>query len=195
MTISALAVRARTPGAKISRTRAGAETSDQIKHLGERIAATFVFAGVDVQDSPLLVGPRGQQIAGRFQLLRNDPLPYGTESQKQVWLELVTDLESALRLHGHHRGTLPRLAAYLHARTGGVMGTLVSLIRKAATAAILDGSQRITKESLERCELDLRAEEQLLAPTVPKPRRSPTRPARSRLWKNCSRSGTGSIFW
>jgi hypothetical protein len=163
-----------------TRTRAGAETSDQIKHLGERIAATFVFAGVDVQDSPLLVGPRGQQIAGRFQLLRNDPLPYGAESQKQVWLELVTDLESALRLHDHRRGTLPRLAAYLHRRTGGVMGTLVSLIRKAAMAAILDGSQRITKESLEQCELDLRAEEQLLAPTVPKPRRSLARPTRSR---------------
>jgi len=156
-----------------TRTRSGAETSDQIKHLGERIAATFVFAGVDVQDSPLLVGPRGQQIAGRFQLLRNDPLPYGTEDQRRIWLELVTDLESALRLRDHRQGTLPRQAAYLHRRTAGVMGALVSLIRKTATAAILDGSQRITKRSLEDCELDLRTEERLLAPAAPGPRRRP----------------------
>lgn len=35
-----------------TRTRAGAETSDQMKHLGERIPATFVYAGVDVEASP-----------------------------------------------------------------------------------------------------------------------------------------------
>ncbi|GGP78864.1 hypothetical protein GCM10010287_36700 [Streptomyces variabilis] len=49
-----------------TRTRTGAETADQMKHLGERIAATFVYAGVDVEHSPLLTGPRGAQIAGRF---------------------------------------------------------------------------------------------------------------------------------
>ncbi|MEV5237325.1 TniB family NTP-binding protein [Streptomyces pseudogriseolus] len=36
-----------------TRTRSGAETSDQMKHLGERIPATFVYAGVDVEASPL----------------------------------------------------------------------------------------------------------------------------------------------
>ncbi|WP_250850744.1 Helicase associated domain protein [Streptomyces malaysiensis] len=46
-----------------TRTRSGAETSDQMKHLGERIPATFVYAGVDVEASPLLTGPRGAQSA------------------------------------------------------------------------------------------------------------------------------------
>lgn len=40
-----------------TRTRAGAETADQMKHLGERIPATFVYCGVDVEDSPCWPGP------------------------------------------------------------------------------------------------------------------------------------------
>ena len=147
-----------------TRTRSGAETSDQIKHLGERVPATFVYASVDVHSSPLLVGPRGQQLAGRFKLLRNDPLPYGTEPQRQVWLELVTDMESALRLRHHRRGTLVRQASYLHRRTAGVIGSLSYLIREAAITAILDGTESITKGLLESIELDIRAEQQILAP-------------------------------
>lgn len=34
-----------------TRTRNGAETSDQIKHLSERIPATFVYAGVAIEES------------------------------------------------------------------------------------------------------------------------------------------------
>lgn len=158
-----------------TRTRSGAETSDQIKHLGERIAATFVYAGVDVDTSPLLVGPRGQQLAGRFKLLRNDPLPYGTQAQRQVWTELVTDMEAALLLRKHRPGTLGRQAAYLHRRTAGVIGSLSYLIREAAVTAILNGTEHISKDLLETIELDIRAEQQLLAhPRPPAPRRTTT---------------------
>lgn len=37
-------------------TRTGAEASDQIKYLFERIPATFVLAGVDVEGSGLVYG-------------------------------------------------------------------------------------------------------------------------------------------
>ncbi|MEU5973039.1 TniB family NTP-binding protein [Streptomyces globisporus] len=154
-----------------TRTRSGAETSDQIKHLGERIPATFVYAGVDVHDSPLLIGPRGQQLAGRFKLLRNDPLPYGIAAQREVWEELVRDLESALRLRNHRPGSLARQAAYLHRRTAGVIGSLSHLLREAAVTAIMDGTETITKSLLGDVELDIRAEQQLLEP-VPAQRRA-----------------------
>lgn len=153
-----------------TRTRSGAETSDQIKHLGERIPATFVYAGVEVDDSPLLTGPRGQQLAGRFKLLRNDPLPYGTQDQRQVWNELVSSLENALRLQHHRAGTLARQSAYLHRRTAGVIGSLSHLIREAATVAILDGTQSIAKSLLDDIELDIRAQQHLLAPATARPR-------------------------
>jgi hypothetical protein len=143
-----------------TRTRAGAETSDQIKHLSERIPATFVYAGVDVEHSPLLTGPRGEQIAGRFKLLRNAPLPNGTDGQKQTWQDLIGDLEGALRLRKHTQGLLERNADYLHKRTGGVMGSLSHLVREAALAAIEDGSEKITKALLASIQLDVRAQQQ-----------------------------------
>ncbi len=62
-----------------TRSRAGAETSDQLKYLGERIPATFVYSGIDVETSPLLTGVRGSQLAGRFKIVRNQPLRAGGE--------------------------------------------------------------------------------------------------------------------
>jgi hypothetical protein len=142
-----------------TRTRAGAETADQMKHLGERIAATFVYSGVNVEDSPLLTGPRGAQIAGRFTLVRNTALPHGTEQQQQTWRDLIGDMEEALRLRHHRPGTLERHAAYLHQRTGGVMGSLSHLIRSAALTALEDGTHKITKKLLESIQLDVRAQQ------------------------------------
>jgi hypothetical protein len=40
-------------------TRAGAEVSDQLKYFAERLPATFVYAGVDVERAGLFAGPRG----------------------------------------------------------------------------------------------------------------------------------------
>lgn len=143
-----------------------------MKHLGERIPATFVYAGVDVEASPLLNGPRGAQLAGRFTLVRNTALSCGTGEQRAVWLDLLTNMERALRLRHHTEGTLSRHADYLHQRTGGVMGSLSHLIREAALTALLDGSEKITKRLLAGIQLDIRAEQQARPPRrrTPRPR-------------------------
>ena len=56
-------------------TRAGAEVSDTLKYFSERIPATFVYAGIDVERAGLLTGTRGEQIAGRFGMIRTGPFP------------------------------------------------------------------------------------------------------------------------
>jgi hypothetical protein len=142
-----------------TRTRAGAETSDQMKHLSERLAATFVYAGVDVEASPLLTGARGTQLAGRFKMVRNPPLAYAGTESRQAWHGLVGGMEAALRLERHPAGTLVRHAGYLHQRTGGRIGSLSALVREAAVAAICDGSERITKKLLAGIEADQLAEQ------------------------------------
>ena len=147
-----------------TRSRAGAETSDQLKYLGERIPATFVYSGIDVESSPLLTGVRGSQLAGRFKIVRNQPLRYGSPADKQIWHDLVHGMDSALRLRRHRPGTLATHAAYLHARTGGRMGSLSHLIREAALVSLLDGSEKITKKLLEQIELDSAAEQRARAP-------------------------------
>ncbi|WP_438453349.1 TniB family NTP-binding protein [Streptomyces asiaticus] len=140
-----------------TRTQPGADTSDQVKTLAERIPATFVLAGVDVENSALLTGPRGAQLAARFKILRTPPLLNGTPEQKAVWRKLLGDAEVALRLARHRPGTLVRHADYIHRLTGGVMSSLSLLIREAAIRSVLDGSFAITKRQLSQVTLDIQA--------------------------------------
>ncbi|MCU8592150.1 ATP-binding protein [Streptomyces sp. A13(2022)] len=140
-----------------TRTRPGADTSDQVKTLAERVPATFVLAGVDVDKSPLLTGPRGAQLAARFKMLRTPPLLNGTAEQKALWRALLEAMETALRLTRHRPGTLVRHADYIHLLTGGVMASLSLLIREAAIRSVWDESFAITKKQLAQVVLDVQA--------------------------------------
>ncbi|WP_327374960.1 ATP-binding protein [Streptomyces sp. NBC_01216] len=140
-------------------TQTGAEASDQLKYLSERIPATFVLAGIDVAASGLFSGVRGQQIAGRYTVTETEPFAYGTTGQRQNWRNLVASLEDALRLHRHKPGSLVKLDGYLHERTDGAIGSLSQLVRGAALEAIINGSEAITRKTLETIEVDQTAED------------------------------------
>jgi len=131
-------------------TRAGAEASDTLKYLTERIPATFIYAGISLERGGLLSGTRGEQIAGRFGMVRT-----GAFGQDQQWTALIAALEDSLRLHHHKPGTLPGLGRYLHRRTHGMIGSLLWLIRSAAISAVLDGTGKITKKTLDNAEADI----------------------------------------
>src|SRR6266852_1168695 len=60
-------------------TRNGADVSDTLKYFSERIPATFVYAGIDVEREGLFSGTRGRQIAGRFTLLHATAFPDAAE--------------------------------------------------------------------------------------------------------------------
>ena len=62
-------------------TRAGAEVSDQLKYLAERLPVTFVYAGINLESNGLFAGTRGQQIAGRFVTIDTTPFAYDTSRQ------------------------------------------------------------------------------------------------------------------
>ena len=99
-------------------TRSGAEVSDQLKYFAERLPATFVYAGIDVEVQGLFAGVRGRQIAGRFTVVPAAPFAYGTGAQRGQWRALIAALESLLRLHRHRTGSLVRLDEYLYRRSG-----------------------------------------------------------------------------
>lgn len=141
-------------------TTNGAGASDMLKYFAERIPATFVYAGIDIERAGLLAGPRGEQIAGRFALIRTGPFP-----RTEEWTKLVAALDQALRLHAHTPGNLLKLAPYLHQRTGGMIGSLLRLIRCAAIQAVLDGTERVTRKALDQIELDLAAQQSAPAKT------------------------------
>ena len=140
-------------------TRVGAEASDQIKYVSERIPATFVLAGVDLEGNGLFAGRRGGQIASRYTLIRTTGFSCSTSDERAAWHALVATLENALRLHAHRKGTLLRLSGYLHERTGGMIGSLSHLIREAAIDAILTQTEKINQAGLDAVDLDQTAEQ------------------------------------
>lgn len=134
-------------------TRHGAEASDTLKYFAERLPVTFAYAGIQVERAGLLSGTRGEQIAGRFSMTRTGPFGRGEQ-----WESLIAALEDSLRLHHHSDGTLVELASYLHSRSGGMIGSLLRLVRSAAVQAVLDGSEAITKATLESIPVDIASE-------------------------------------
>ena len=101
----------------------------------------------------LFAGTRGRQIAGRFTLI-----PAAAFTPGQEWVTLIAALEGALRLYRHKDGTLVTLADYLHRRARGMIGSLLWLIRDAACQAILDGTEKITRKSLDQIAVDMTAQ-------------------------------------
>jgi hypothetical protein len=154
-------------------TRTGAEVSDTLKYFAERLPATFVYAGVEVETQGLFAGPRGRQIAGRFTVIPAAPFAYGTTEQRDTWHSLVTTLEGMLRLHHHTPGTLAAMAEDLYRRSGGMIGSLSQLIRGAAILAIEDGTEQITPQHIEIVPVDYAAQTSYAAS---KPRRRTPRP-------------------
>ena len=130
-------------------TRSGADVSDTLKYFSERIPATFVYAGIDLERQGLFSGIRGSQIARRFTLVPTLAFPLAGE-----WHGLVAALEDALRLQRHQPGTLAGLSRYLHQRTGGMIGSLSHLIRGAAIDAITAGTEQVTRKLLDAIDLD-----------------------------------------
>jgi len=131
-------------------TRAGAEASDTLKYFSERIPATFAYAGISLERSGLLAGTRGEQIAGRFGIVRT-----GAFGCNQQWTALIAALEGSLRLHRHRPGTLTGLDRYLHQRTRGMIGSLLWLIRSASIGVVIDGTEKITRKTLDTIETDI----------------------------------------
>ena len=139
-------------------TRSGAEVSDQLKYFSERLPATFVYAGINVERGGLFAGTRGAQSASRFATITTTAFANATEAQRRDWRALIGTLEQTLRLRAHQSGALVALADYLHQRTGGMIGSLSHLIRGAAIDAIITGAERITHASLDTVQLDHAAE-------------------------------------
>jgi hypothetical protein len=135
-------------------TRVGGEASDTLKYFSERIPATFVLAGISVERAGLLSGPSGEQIAGRYSLVRTGPFPRDGQ-----WATLIAALEGSLRLHRHQHGSLPGLAPYLHERAGGMIGSLLWLIRSAAIQAVIDGTEQVTRKAMDAIPVDVASQD------------------------------------
>jgi len=140
------------------RTTTGAQTADLLKDLTERLPATFVYAGINLPAPPVHRHPRRptRRTCHPHRLRPPSPARHGS---REPFRDVITDIENALDLTHHKPGTLPPPRPYLHQRTAGRIGSLTRLIRQAAITAICDGTERITKQSLDTIRLDHLAEQ------------------------------------
>src|ERR1019366_1746540 len=86
-------------------------------------------------------------------MIRTTAFPRG-----EYWTALISALEDSLRLHRHQPGALAGLEENLHRRTGGMIGSLLRLIRGAAIQAVLDGTELITRATLDSVGVDIASE-------------------------------------
>ena len=139
--------------------------NDLIKELANLIPATFVHAGINCEQSVLLMdGKTGRndrftQTQYRFALYRVKPFPYDVDEQGSQWLSLLATLEEHLCLYGFRKGFLVQQHLYLYLRTQGIMGAITALVRAAANNAIRDKSETLTVKSLEEVTLSYGADE------------------------------------
>jgi hypothetical protein len=138
--------------------------NDHIKHLMSTVAATFVFAGIEAEKGVLLretAGPSSWATQRRIRLYQVAPFSIKNKAERATWRGLLSTIERALVLVNAVEGDLWKaedndgaIDVYLFEQTGGQIGSLLELIRKAANRAIRDGSERITRSLLESVPLN-----------------------------------------
>ena len=133
--------------------------SDQLKYFAERLPATFVYAGIDVEAAGLFAGTRGRQIAGRFTVIPATAVRLRHRRPTRA----VARADRHLGIHccgciQHTPAAWSRMDEYLYRRSGGMIGSLSQLIRGAAILAIEDGSEQITRDLLDIVPVDYAAE-------------------------------------
>ncbi|WP_061016118.1 TniB family NTP-binding protein [Microbacterium sp. CCH5-D1] len=125
------------------RYRQNIEASDMLKQLSERCGGTFVYAGVDVEDTGLLSGSREGQIRKRFELHSARPFSLNSVEQRSDWGDLLLAIENSLCLLDQRPGDILAAAQELHQLTNGEIGLLGDMLQLDALHAIEDGSERL----------------------------------------------------
>jgi len=146
------------------RTRDGVEVANQLKWLSNEYSATFLFAGVALRERGLVgEGAVGREAAmaqtfRRWTVFSLDPYSLRTKHTREEWCSLLWHIEQALVLADGHSGMLVDMSRYLFARTTGNIGSLMDLIRRAATRAIRTGQESIDRTLLDDIRIDEGAE-------------------------------------
>lgn len=140
-----------------ARSEAGRETSNFLKSLMSLTGATFLYIGIDVESMGFLQehgapSLASSQTAARFVVQRVQPFA----KEDRVWRVLLREVERHLCLLDQEAGTLEKHYRLIYNRTGGSIGTLMNLLRNAASGAI-GGTERVTADDLRRAELDYAA--------------------------------------
>jgi hypothetical protein len=141
----------------------GSKVSNHLKYLVNEFPITMLLIGTDLTELGLYrsVHGLGKVVLGptarRTTSYRLEPY---LDDDKE-WRSVVHAIERNLVLARHKDGILThQLSGYLLDRSTGYMGSLVTLINRAAVRAIVSGAEAITEKVLEDTVIDIAAEKQ-----------------------------------
>lgn len=141
------------------RSVARGESVDVLKSLHNELPCTFLYAGINLGAGELLSGARGQQMSGRFNMLRMKRYNLSRAEDKKIWRGLVAGFEQKLPLHHQEPGTLVAQRDYLFERTSGSIGSLAKLLSAAAHQVLGTPAETLDKALFETITLDNAAEQ------------------------------------
>lgn len=142
------------------RSKDGIAVNNHLKWLANELPITFVFAGVGLEKRRFFEeGLTGDsvalaQTARRWTRLTVGSFPRGDSS----WTLLVKAMEAHLVLAEARPGDLVGLSQYLFERTGGHIGSLVTLVTRGCYKAVKTGRHRLTRDLLSSVRIDEAAE-------------------------------------
>lgn len=145
----------------------GIEVSNHFKFIANTFPVTLVFIGVGLVKGGLLDEGRRSadddvlaQTRRRTTVLGLDDFNLKAREGRLTWRQLLLSIERRIVLAKGGRGMVAdALRDYLYARTGGHIGSLMTLINRGCAMAIRTGTEALTEELLNNVKLDAAAED------------------------------------
>lgn len=138
-----------------------ADLSNQFKYIADTFGVTIIFVGIGLDERAAILDDTGSYQSHEMdQLLRfTTKVRLAKYALNRDWHELLLTIEQRLVLANNRPGMLVGdLSKYLHDRSGGHIGSLMTLLRLGCQYAIDTGTERITKRLLDTFEIDSAAE-------------------------------------
>ena len=142
----------------------GSKVSNHLKYLVNEFPITMLLIGTDLTELGLYSAGRGFGKAVLGPTARRTTSykfePYSIDHcGAREWRSILRAIEGNLVLSRHQDGILThQLSEYLFDRSTGYMGSLMTLINRAAVRAIVSGAEAITEQLLEQTPIDVAAE-------------------------------------
>jgi hypothetical protein len=147
------------------RNAQGIEISNHFKYIANEFPVTLVYIGVGLTERGLFSEGVSYhdtviaQTARRTTKLGMEAFEIRTKTERQRWRDLLLTLEQRLVLADSHPGMLAdELSDYLYARSTGHIGSLITLINRGCQRAVRTGTERLTRDVLDRVKNDEAAE-------------------------------------
>ena len=140
-------------------SRDGLAVSNHLKWLANELPVTFIYAGVGLTERRFFdEGLSGESTALAQTARRWTRLEVAEFKQDDSWTVLIKAIEKQLVLAKARPGRLVALDGYLFERTGGHIGSLITLVTRGCFKAIKTGTEALTWELLQTIRIDEAAE-------------------------------------